>query len=109
MVFKNICVRLLWTKVASALEGLAGLMNCLIYTQSQSHIIGCFSEVQLAIRSVGICGSDLKLYKYGKCGRFTLTKPMVAGHEASGVVSKLGEGVAHLKVGKQTYRNLIKI
>ena len=72
-------------------------------------IIGCFSEVQLAIRSVGICGSDLKLYKYGKCGRFTLTKPMVAGHEASGVVSKLGKGVAHLKVGKQTYRNLIKI
>ncbi|KAJ8316081.1 hypothetical protein KUTeg_006095 [Tegillarca granosa] len=36
---------------------------------------------------------------YGKCGRFTVEKPMVLGHEASGTVVKLGTGVKHLNIG----------
>ena len=29
--------------------------------------------------SVGICGSDIKYWKYGVCGRFTLNGPMIIG------------------------------
>ncbi|CAH1796735.1 unnamed protein product [Owenia fusiformis] len=57
------------------------------------------NEVLLEMGSVGICGSDLKYWKYGKCGRFTVTDPMVIGHEGSGVVAKIGTGVTTLKPG----------
>lgn len=57
------------------------------------------NEVLLSMGSVGICGSDLKYWQTGKCGRFTLETPMVMGHEAAGTVAKLGAGVQHLKVG----------
>eukprot|EP00057_Strongylocentrotus_purpuratus_P009031 XP_011663505.1 PREDICTED: sorbitol dehydrogenase [Strongylocentrotus purpuratus] len=57
------------------------------------------NEVLLAVHSVGICGSDLKYWSHGYCGRFKLTAPMVIGHEASGTVAALGPGVKHLEVG----------
>lgn len=49
--------------------------------------------------SVGICGSDLKYWKYSKCGRFTMTTPMIGGHEGSGTVVKCGSKVESLKPG----------
>ncbi|XP_078315211.1 sorbitol dehydrogenase-like isoform X2 [Crassostrea virginica] len=57
------------------------------------------NEVLLSMKSVGICGSDIKYWMYGKCGKFTLEKPMVMGHEGSGKVVKVGSGVKHLKIG----------
>ena len=49
--------------------------------------------------SVGICGSDLKYWAYGKCGRFSLDGPMVIGHEGAGRVELVGSNVANVKVG----------
>ncbi|XP_071477213.1 sorbitol dehydrogenase-like [Diadema antillarum] len=57
------------------------------------------NEVLLAVNSVGICGSDLKYWSHGYCGRFKMTGPMVIGHEASGTVAAVGSGVKHLAVG----------
>ena len=57
------------------------------------------SEVQIAMHAVGICGSDVHYWKHGRIGDFIVNAPMVLGHESSGVVSELGEGVTHLKVG----------
>lgn len=48
---------------------------------------------------VGICGSDVHYLVHGRIGDFVLTKPMVIGHEAAGVVAKVGAKVKHLKVG----------
>jgi len=56
-------------------------------------------EVQLAMRSVGICGSDVHYWTHGEIGDFKLTTPMVLGHEASGVVVAVGSSVTHLVVG----------
>ena len=54
----------------------------------------------MAIASVGICGSDIKYWAYGKCGRFRLDGvPMVIGHEAGGIVRSVGQAVTHLKPG----------
>ena len=69
----------------------------------------CFvvSEVQLCMEKVGICGSDVHYWQHGRIGdRFIVTAPILLGHECSGVVSKLGEGVSHLKVGKKHYISL---
>lgn len=56
-------------------------------------------EVLIRMGSVGICGSDLKYWKYAKCGRFTMSDPMIIGHEGSGTVVKCGPNVKELKSG----------
>ncbi|XP_064608605.1 sorbitol dehydrogenase-like [Liolophura sinensis] len=56
-------------------------------------------EVQIKIHSVGICGSDVHYWTNGEIGDFVVKAPMVLGHESCGTVSKVGEGVDHLKVG----------
>ena len=58
------------------------------------------SEVQVAVHSVGICGCDVHYWTHGAIGDFIVKAPMVLGHESSGTVTKVGEGVVHLKVGQ---------
>ena len=53
-------------------------------------------EVRIRVKATGICGSDLHGY-LGQTGR--RIPPMVMGHEFSGVVEALGEGVGQLSVG----------
>ncbi|KAK4938319.1 hypothetical protein LTR10_021203 [Elasticomyces elasticus] len=45
------------------------------------------SEVQIAVKATGLCGSDLHYYNEGRNGNFVLQSPLVLGHEASGVVT----------------------
>eukprot|EP00457_Paulinella_chromatophora_P007527 gb/GEZN01007550.1/.p1 GENE.gb/GEZN01007550.1/~~gb/GEZN01007550.1/.p1 ORF type:complete len:413 (+),score=51.15 gb/GEZN01007550.1/:24-1241(+) len=56
-------------------------------------------DVGVAIRSVGICGSDVHYYTHGEIGPFKVKQPMILGHESSGVVTRVGKHVTHLKVG----------
>ncbi len=57
------------------------------------------SEVKIAIHTVGVCGSDVHYYTHGRIGPFVVNHPMVLGHEASGTIVEVGEGVRHLKAG----------
>jgi L-idonate 5-dehydrogenase len=57
-------------------------------------------EVQITMATGGICGSDLHYYNHGGFGAIKLREPMVLGHEVSGHVSALGDGVTTLKVGQ---------
>ena len=54
-------------------------------------------QVLVAVRRLGICGSDVHIWRkdYGDIGAF----PAPMGHEASGVVVEVGDEVEHLKVG----------
>jgi D-xylulose reductase len=56
-------------------------------------------DVRIRIRNVGVCGSDVHYYLHGRIGDFIVEKPMVLGHEASGVVLETGSNVGHLKPG----------
>ncbi|TPJ52513.1 NAD(P)-dependent alcohol dehydrogenase [Mesorhizobium sp. B2-6-4] len=56
-------------------------------------------EVRIKIHTVGVCGSDVHYYTHGRIGPFVVEAPMVLGHEAAGIVTELGEGVEHLKIG----------
>lgn len=56
-------------------------------------------EVLLQMRSVGICGSDVHYWVAGRIGDFVVKAPMVMGHESSGTVAALGEGVTNLQIG----------
>lgn len=56
-------------------------------------------EVLVKVDVVGICGSDLTYYEHGRIGDFIVEDPLVLGHEVSGTVVELGEGVTTHKVG----------
>lgn len=56
-------------------------------------------EVKIQMHTVGICGSDVHYYTEGKIGDFVLREPMILGHEGSGTVVEVGDGVTHLHVG----------
>lgn len=52
-------------------------------------------EVTIEVHQVGICGTDIHIYK----GEFISPYPIVPGHEFSGVIHAIGEGVSGLCVG----------
>src|SRR6188474_1969419 len=51
-------------------------------------------EIQVGVKAVGICGSDLHYYFEGGIGDTPCVYPMVLGHEPSGEVLKTGPGVS---------------
>lgn len=54
------------------------------------------NEVKIKIKAAGICGSDI----HGlMCTTGRRIPPMIMGHEFSGIVDELGEGVAKWKIG----------
>ena len=56
-------------------------------------------EVLVRLAVGGICGTDLHYYRHGGFGAIKLKQPMILGHEVSGRVAALGEGVEGLEVG----------
>ena len=56
-------------------------------------------QVLIRLGAGGICGSDLHYYFEGKNGSFVIREPLIPGHEASGVVAKVGPGVTRVKPG----------
>jgi D-xylulose reductase len=56
-------------------------------------------DVKIAMRCVGVCGSDVHFYEYGNIGPFVVRAPMVLGHEGAGVVVAVGRKVTNLKPG----------
>jgi L-iditol 2-dehydrogenase len=58
-------------------------------------------EVLVRVGSVGVCGSDTHYYDHGRIGRFVVESPLVLGHEASGVIAAVGEGVDPSRNGQR--------
>ncbi len=56
-------------------------------------------EVLLGVSTAGICGSDLHYMSDGGIGTIRVREPIILGHEASGRVLSLGEGVTGLAEG----------
>eukprot|EP01126_Amoeba_proteus_P058612 TRINITY_DN757_c0_g2_i2.p1 TRINITY_DN757_c0_g2~~TRINITY_DN757_c0_g2_i2.p1 ORF type:complete len:270 (-),score=8.37 TRINITY_DN757_c0_g2_i2:757-1566(-) len=56
-------------------------------------------SVIIRVHTTGICGSDVHYWAHGKCGPFVCNGPIILGHESSGIVEDVGQGVQHLKRG----------
>lgn len=54
-------------------------------------------EVQLKMAYVGVCGTDVHIY-HGKMDA-RVKPPQIIGHEVSGVIEAIGEGVAGWAIG----------
>lgn len=57
-------------------------------------------EVLIRMERGGICGSDLHYYNHGGFGTVRLREPMILGHEVSGRIAALGQGVSGLAEGE---------
>jgi L-iditol 2-dehydrogenase len=53
-------------------------------------------DVLVKTKCASICGTDLKIIK----GQFPAKKGLILGHEASGVVEKVGENITHIQKGE---------
>lgn len=56
-------------------------------------------EVLVAMRRVGVCGSDVHFWKDGRIGTAVIKFPRILGHETAGVVAEVGKGVTSVNVG----------
>jgi L-iditol 2-dehydrogenase len=58
-----------------------------------------FGDVVVKVEYCGVCGSDVHFYRFGKIGKKEAPFPFILGHECSGVIVEIGEGINTLKVG----------
>jgi len=57
-------------------------------------------DVVLRIAYVGVCGSDVHFWTHGGIiNKVSAEKPLIMGHEASGIVHEIGSAVSSLKIG----------
>ncbi|KAI0457540.1 sorbitol dehydrogenase [Xylaria acuta] len=56
-------------------------------------------ELQIAVKSTGICGSDVSYYKKFANGDLCACAPLSLGHESSGTVVAVGPQVTGFKIG----------
>lgn len=56
-------------------------------------------EAVVQVESVGVCGSDATYFHVGYIGDWVVSGPIILGHEAAGVVTKIGSAVSQVKVG----------
>ena len=60
-------------------------------------------EVLVKVKSVGICGTDIPIFK----GIRKVDYPLIPGHEFSGIIEKIGEDVRNFKVGDRVVPGLV--
>ena len=58
-------------------------------------------EVLVQVSKEGVCGSDVHYYRDGRIGPFVVESPLVLGHELSGRIAAVGDGVAADRVGQR--------
>ena len=56
-------------------------------------------EIRLKVGAAGICGTDMQIYNWAPRMARRMTLPRVLGHEVSGVVDQIGDGVDDIEVG----------
>ena len=57
------------------------------------------NEMIMRVKQCGICGTDLHIFEWDEWAQRTIKTPLVIGHEFCGIVSEIGRGVTHYKIG----------
>jgi len=57
------------------------------------------NEALIKVRCIGVCGSDIHYYEYGRIGRYVVEEPLILGHEVAGTIAAVGTDVTNVKVG----------
>ncbi|MCS5592535.1 MAG: L-threonine 3-dehydrogenase [Gammaproteobacteria bacterium] len=57
------------------------------------------ADVLIKVQKTAICGTDVHIYNWDEWAQKTIKTPMITGHEFSGVISEMGDGVRGLHIG----------
>jgi L-idonate 5-dehydrogenase len=82
------------------------MLECKVYAANDLRVIEVEmpqpgpGEVLVRLGAAGICGSDMHYYFHGGVGSFRIREPLTPGHEASGLVAAVGQGVTRVKPGQ---------
>jgi L-iditol 2-dehydrogenase len=58
-------------------------------------------QVLIGVAAVGVCGSDVHYYHEMRIGDFIVERPMILGHEASGIIVDVGTNVPRNRIGER--------
>jgi threonine 3-dehydrogenase len=58
-------------------------------------------DVLIKINKTSICGTDVHIWNWDKWAQKTIPVPMTVGHEYSGTIAAVGEGVTDFKIGER--------
>lgn len=58
-------------------------------------------QVLVRVAAVGVCGSDVHYYEHGRIGPYVVNDPLVLGHELSGRIEEVGDGVDPARIGER--------
>jgi L-iditol 2-dehydrogenase len=73
--------------------------SALLVQQDRELAAPSSNEVQVRVSSTGLCGSDLHYYNHYRNGDIVVREPLTLGHESSGTVVAVGDGVTDLAPG----------
>ncbi|KAF1812609.1 GroES-like protein [Eremomyces bilateralis CBS 781.70] len=59
------------------------------------------NDLQISVRTTGLCGSDLHYYHHFRNGDILVREPLSLGHESAGIVEAVGSDVDGFEVGDQ--------
>ncbi len=76
---------------------LTGIRQMELIKDIEPHILNK-NEVKIAMKSIGVCGSDIHYYSEGKIGSQIVKYPFPVGHECSGIITEIGADVTNVKV-----------
>lgn len=57
-------------------------------------------EILLKVKAAAICGTDIRMFRHGVAG-VSEDHPLILGHEISGIIDRVGEGVENYRVGQR--------
>nr|WP_321452850.1 alcohol dehydrogenase catalytic domain-containing protein [uncultured Carboxylicivirga sp.] len=77
---------------------ISGIRKIGVYDVDENNIVNP-NDVKVAIKSVGVCGSDIHYYNEGNIGSQVVEYPWGVGHEAAGEVLAVGSAVKDFKPG----------
>jgi L-iditol 2-dehydrogenase len=88
-------------KEALGMKNMAAVMTGLntIEIQERPMPVPGPRQAVVRIQAVGVCGSDVAYYRYGKIGNEVVDGDIILGHEVSGDVVIIGDGVTNVQVG----------
>jgi L-iditol 2-dehydrogenase len=58
-------------------------------------------QVLVRVEAVGVCGSDVHYYEYGRIGPYIVESPLILGHELSGRIEAVGSSVDPARIGER--------
>lgn len=58
-------------------------------------------QVLIKVAKVGVCGSDVHYYRHGRVGPYVVETPLILGHEVSGTIVDVGDGVSAERIGQR--------